>query len=110
MRHSYAIVLLAAAATALAACNGAVATSREGRGIAAQSAWFSAAKLVEAADSTAVTLGGKTVRVDASQITWGDNRSLTLPADWHAVRLTESSGSILITVDGAPLARIWPKA
>src|SRR6476620_5408295 len=98
MRYSVCIVWIAA--FALAGCNGAVATSREGRGIVGQSAWFSAATLLEGTQSTSVTLGGKTVCVAASQITWGDSGSLALPAQWRALRLTESSGSILVTVDG----------
>ena len=108
MRYTRFIMLLAA--VTLAGCNGAVATSRDGRGIVGQSAWFSAAKLQEGTQSTAVTLGGKTVHVAASQVTWDDGGSLTLPAQWRELRLDESSGSILVTVDGARLARIYPKA
>lgn len=108
MRSTEPIVLLAA--MTLAGCNGAVATGRDGRGIVGQSAWFSNAKLVEGSQSTAVTLGGKTVHVAASQVTWNDGGSLALPAQWRELRLDESSGSILVTVDGTRLARIYPKA
>ena len=107
MRHTGIVMLLGA--LTLAGCSGAVATNRDGRGIVGQSALFSAAKLQEGAQSTAVTLGGKTVHVAASQVTWDDGGSLALPAQWRELRLDESSGSILVTVDGARLARIYPK-
>ena len=108
MRYTGIIMLLAA--MTVAGCNGAVATDRDGRGIVGESAWFSAAKLQEGTQSTAVTLGGKTVHVAASQITWDSSGSLALPAQWRNLRLTESSDSILVTVDGQALARIYPKA
>ena len=57
-----------------------------------------------------MTLGGKTVHVEASQITWGDGRSLPLPSQWRQLQLSESSDAILVTVDGTEFARIYPKA
>ena len=108
MRQTCWIMLVLSAA--LAGCNGAVATSRDGRGIVGESAWFSSAKLLEGTQSTAVTLGGKTVHVEASHVTWGEDQSLALPSQWRHLKLSESSGSILVTVDGTALARIYPKA
>ena len=110
MRQTCWMMLVLAAALPLGGCNGAVATSRGGRGIVGESAWFSSAKLLEGTQSTSVTLGGKTVRVEASQVTWGEGRSLALPSQWRHLQLSESSGSILVTVDGTALARIYPKA
>ena len=110
MRQTGWTMLVLAAALALGACNGAVATSRDHRSIVGESAWFSSAKLLEGSQSTAVTLGGKTVHVEASQLTWGEGRSLALPPQWRNLQLSEASGSILVTVDGTALARIYPKA
>ena len=109
MRRTCWMMLVIAAAMVIGGCNGAVATSRDGRGIVGESAWFSSAKLLEGKQSTAVTLGGKTVHVEATQVTWGEGGSLALPPQWHKLKLSESSGSILVTVDGSALARIYPK-
>jgi hypothetical protein len=109
-RNWLALVATATFALGLIGCNGAVATSKDDRSIIGQSAWFSSAKLRSSDHGTFVTLGGKTVTIAASEITWGEGRSLALPAQWRDLRLTESSGSILVTVDGEALARIWPKA
>ena len=103
-------MLAVVTAVALAGCNGAVATSRDDRSITAQSAWFSSAELMEGTQSTAVRLGSKTVHVESSKVTWDEGRSLALPAQWRHLQLIESSNSVLVTVDGTALARIYPKA
>jgi hypothetical protein len=111
MRQTCWIVLVLAAAMALGGCNGAVAMSRDGRGIIGESACFSSARLLAGPQSTAVTLGGKTVNVEGSQLTWGEGETLPLQPEWHRLKLTESSsGSILVNVDGTTVARIYPKA
>ena len=105
----YRLQLLTPLFLALAAGGcGSVGTTLDGRSITGTSACFSYAGLQSDPQQASVTLGGKTVTVTPTEVTWAGGGSLALPPSWSRVQLSESSAFIVVTVDGSKLAIIRP--
>jgi hypothetical protein len=101
-------MLLISQATALAGCTGAVATTIGDRSVTATTMLFSYARLRGSGDAATISLGGKTLQIGISQITWAGGGCLPLPAKWSRLDLEESLDSIVVRVDGRKLAAISP--
>jgi hypothetical protein len=78
------------------------------RSVTGQSGFFSYAMLKPTDQGAAITLGGKTVQVTTTEITWANGGRLQLPANWAHLELAESFNSIVVRVDGTKLASIQP--
>jgi hypothetical protein len=104
MRNSWPF-LLSATLLMFAGCAPSVSTSMGDRWVTGKSAsFFSYAAL----SGDAITLGGKTVKVSQTDITWGDSGSYKLSTAWQFLELDETSNGILVVADGNKLTTIHP--
>ena len=106
MRYRFHVLTPLFLVLAVGGC-GSVGTTLDGRSITGTSACFSYAGLRSDAQQASVTLGGKTVTVTPTEVTWAGG-SLPLPPSWSRLQLSESSAFIVVTVDGSKLATVRP--
>jgi hypothetical protein len=96
-------ILTVSLLAALSGC-GSVAGCFDDRVVVGRS--IAGGELTTANGGASVRLGGKNFQVTKDTVTWDQNGSVKLPAQWNEVELAEFFGDVSIEVDGHKLVDV----
>jgi hypothetical protein len=104
----YQLLPVCVLALAMTGCMASVGGSIDDRSIAGHSGWFSSALLQPTPTGQKITLGGKTVQISLTELTWAGGGRLQLPPTWTRLEFSELFDSLVVSVDGQRFASIRP--
>src|SRR5579875_1966646 len=97
MRHRSNGLMAVCLLLAVAGC-ASVSTTFEGRSVTGKSRMFSYAGLRSGEECVWITLGGKSIKVTTTELSW-EGGSMKLPEAWKQMQLYETSDGVCVVVD-----------